>query len=356
MTGPGWSAVVVAVATAVVGTLAAADDPLVTESRRREQETQQVRLAVHFDEFCRKGSISETFAGFSGLRGLCPPEDLNLQWDAVLVLSGGRARLECDRPGWETTTAKMWAKRRECTSDGQASGTFFPDGNANGSFLWGVIGRNARVTELKHFYWQPVVFQLRGLTPGLNTQLASDLKAGSVVAAGGKRYLDYAATQNDRVKTRVRVDPDGGHAARQLSYFVDGRVTNQSDILYSDRGRGVVPSGWTTTGFSPGGQVKNVHKATVTGVQFDPPVTDADFKTVFPEGCLVLDARDGGMSRAGPGGELTRLDPDTMQPARGVGPRLLRRWYTLGLLSAMIVLTGVAVIRRRRRVASVSPS
>jgi hypothetical protein len=330
---------------------AADEDPAIAAARKREQAVRTARFEAHVREVHAKGARSDR-AGVAA-RTPVPAEEMTVESDHLLILSGTKVRVETNHPLW-TGTRFGPPRRRVDVSDGDLRTTFFPDGLGSDRTPQGAVERSVGTSAADSLIWQPVRMTCRGLTVG--PDLLSRLEAGEATELiEGDRCREYTAPGPARTPTRYWLAPDKEYVVRRIRDVGAFQVARQTDIRYRrDEAVGWLPTDWTLTEYGRGGRALVTTTVTVAAVRLNEPVPDETFRVTFPPGTLVSDSATSKSYRIGPDGTRREEDlaalmrsGDETTPAGPLFP--WRRVLVVGLCLAVGLGVLLAVWLRLRR-------
>jgi hypothetical protein len=330
---------------------ASADEDPAVAAREREKLVRTARFEVHVREVNAKGSIS---------RQVNPPapeplptEEVDFDFDNVLVLDGNKVRVEMTYPEW--SGRRLLFRRLPLVSvwDGERGLTFHPNGFGPAGGPTGIVTRKAD-DWVKSAYWSPLTLTVRGLNPNLVQYPIPQLTATDrTEAIDGHMCREYTAGPDPDRLVRFWLDPQAGHVVRRV-VLPQGpfRTTDQLDVRFRpDETTGWLPSGWTLTEADADGNAVRTITATVTAARLNEPVPEHRFELTFPPPTIIHDqftgtsyriGPDGSRREVGPGGAELVVDPANEPvdepPLRPGSPR------ERGLIAGGVVAVGLAVL------------
>ena len=336
---------------------------VVGQWERRRQEVPAVRYVVRWEEFPTglgpgdpKPGEAGAFTG-SGVVTLDPPNDrLRVDRDELLHFANRRERL-----GRVRSTVR-YDGREQFTSlaiDHAAAATPPDPAYGHVEIVPAGHGGTGWPDEFDPLLWGHGLVRAHSDTSGGASPFGWRAERGRFLSGGrdvvGDRpcvvLRDTAAAEGTEVT--LWVDSEHGGVVRRRATGNGGR-TGETMVTYRETAHGRLPSAWVMSAANPGRQPVVVRRVRVESVNFDPPVTDEDYRIALRPGMEVY--KPGRLYRVGGDGSLGPVDavaeaglrPKAF-PGRLADAVLGVGWPGLVGLVVVVLLAGVLVRLRRNR-------
>ncbi len=370
MTGLSLAAIVVI---AGAGTVQESEPPASTEALARAWKTRenQVRSA----SFSWKSKLTLVRNSMSVVQRASseeqrfPDQDTTYESSYRLAFDAGKTRFESSSKAWHADRSELVNQDGVSTFNGQVAKAFSGPGlvaHPTGTILSDPVHPDIHNVENHSLLWC-----YRGLDPKMGGIRLSDYAMASDWAIISGRKC-FALRENPHPKRPGRrtfwVDAGNSYVIRRYTTDVNGKVSLQLDIDYSDNTAAPVPVAWRLVWLGSDGSLRQSGDARVTEHHLNAVIAPEEFDQRFPPGTLVTDQRrpsdlgqrsffiqrDGDAQRpilrADIGASYQQLLDSEPGKALQVG-RLA--WLSVALLAAILLL-GVLLLRTLIKRRSVS--
>lgn len=332
----------------------------------RQSRVKSARVTWVARQTDTKGSLSLLMGKRGNPHGkTIPPQDTSFDVPSSLFLDGEKVKYRRHEQQWSHKQGGYRRAEYISVFDGIGGKALWQYGTGKKDHPTGSVRHEVYFLDAAAPDLRPLLMTYRALTPTLRCcDIREYSLTGRRAMVSGRSCLELQRqARGGETVERLWIDPGRDYLVLRYTVIRKERVEHKIDVRFR-RGSsetGWLPQGWDIVTLSQAGQVLYSSRATVTDIQINSGINDAEFGLDFPPGSLIGDLKASQWYWVKPNGDkriiqkgeraltyeqLLNSEPDNAQPQP-----FYRTWLGILLMAgasiALILLLGRIWFRRK---------